>query len=232
MSSYAQMMDAKRFEGEVRSGFVCKVYGILSAQMALTVAICATMMFTPCLQKLAVSYLELGPWNMLISFVPSIMVLCCLMYKRKEYPQNYILLTVFTVVMAFPIGVTCALFQLAGQGILILEAFVLTAVVFLSLTAYALISKANFSYLGGFLSAGLTCMILVGFAGMFFPGLTNNILYPICGVLLFTGYILFDTWRIESQLDPDEYITGAIDLYLDILNLFLYILQILGSSRD
>jgi len=54
------------------------------------------------------------------------------------------------------------------------------------------------------------------------------------GAAIFSLYIVYDVWAISQRLSPDEYITAAISLYLDIVNLFLHILQILAqlSSRD
>lgn len=55
---------------------------------------------------------------------------------------------------------------------------------------------------------------------MFFPfSKTFELIYAIAGCLLFTGYIVFDTYTINSRLSPDEYIFGAISLYLDFINL-------------
>ena len=64
-----------------------------------------------------------------------------------------------------------------------------------------------------------------------FSLLQVHFLYSACGALLFVGFILYDTSNILRNLSYDDYIIGAIQLYLDILNLFLYILQLL-SSRD
>ena len=53
----------------------------------------------------------------------------------------------------------------------------------------------------------------------------------LTGALLFCAWIIFDTWKISSVLGYDDYIIASIELYLDILNLFLFVLQLLGGGR-
>jgi len=74
---------------------------------------------------------------------------------------------------------------------------------------------------------GLTCF---GFLSAIFPSLRMGVagmMYSAGGALIFCGYIVFDTWRILHQIQPDDYVEAAIQLYLDIVNLFLHILEIL-----
>lgn len=61
---------------------------------------------------------------------------------------------------------------------------------------------------------------MTGLVGIFIPfGKTMDLLYAIGGTLLFSGYIVYDTYIINAKLSPDEYIMGAISLYLDFINL-------------
>jgi protein lifeguard len=74
---------------------------------------------------------------------------------------------------------------------------------------------------------------MTGLVGMFIPFSSNlNLIYAIGGTLLFSGYIVYDTYLINGRLSPDEYIMGAISLYLDFVNLFLSILRLLSSLQD
>ena len=65
---------------------------------------------------------------------------------------------------------------------------------------------------------------------MFFPALAGGA-YSLFGALLFSGFIIFDTWQITERFGYDDHILASITLYLDILNLFLYILQFLSRDR-
>jgi FtsH-binding integral membrane protein len=111
-------------------------------------------------------------------------------------------------------------------------------------------SKYDFSGMGpwlfgGLLALGRSCAILhpeppskslavmTGFVGAFIPfSSTLNLIYAIGGTLLFSGYIVYDTYLINRRLSPDEYILGAISLYLDFINLFLNILRLLSNMQD
>lgn len=212
---------------EIRAGFIRKVYGILSAQMGLTVTFCAACMLVGPLRH-AVIRLYSIPGMQFGVFIPTICVLCALMKYKSEHPLNYQLLAAFTVLMALPLGFTCAVYYTAGLGILILQAAVLTFGCFGGLTAYAMYSGKDFGWMGGGLSAGLFGLMLCGFLGSIF-GFGGGLLFSAFGALLFCGYIVYDTWRVMEVYGCDDAIVASIDLYLDIVNLFLYILEILSS---
>lgn len=74
---------------------------------------------------------------------------------------------------------------------------------------------------------------MTGFVGVFIPfSSTLNLIFAMLGTLLFSGYIVYDTYLINNRLSPDEYIMGSISLYLDFINLFLNILRLLSNMQD
>ena len=114
----------------------------------------------------------------------------------------------------------------------VLEAFVLCITLFLALTLYACQSKRNFGFMGAGLFAGLWVMIAWGFLQMFFGsylGGAGRTVWALCGSLLFCGFIIYDTNEIMKHYGVDDYIIAAIELYLDVINLFLYLLQLLSA---
>ena len=76
----------------------------------------------------------------------------------------------------------------------------------------------------------LTYLLLGFFCSLF--GFSTNGLYSWLGTLVFCGYVVIDTQMIMNKFGVDDYIIAAIELYLDILNLFLYILSILSESNS
>merc|ERR1712070_1065507 len=120
-------------------------------------------------------------------------------------------------------------------GVQILLAAGISTCTFLLLTLYTMCSRHDFEFLGSFLFAAVNllliwgCVLGFGYGVLgYSPGL--DMAYGVVGSLVFCGYIVFDTHMIVAKLGVDDYIIASIELYLDIINLFLYILRILGSS--
>jgi len=115
-----------------------------------------------------------------------------------------------------------------GMGKVVLQALMLTASVFIALTSYVMVTKKDFSFLGGGLFAALLVLIVWGFLNSFFDfGLGGRMVFSLIGALVFCGYILYDTSLVMHHFGPDDYIPAAVTLYLDIINLFLYLLELL-----
>lgn len=207
----------------IRMGFLRKVYGILTAQLFLTTIISSAAMFTPLIRF----YINENHWMVLVAFLLSIILLIALMVKRRETPTNYLLLTAFTAVEAYTVAVTVTFYdQLA-----VLQAFFLTLCVVISLTLYTFQSKYDVSSWGGGLFS-ILCVLSVAMILQMFTGSTQmELLLSVGGAILFSFFIIYDTHMIMHRLSPEEYILASIDLYLDIINLFLHILRILSQSR-
>lgn len=114
---------------------------------------------------------------------------------------------------------------------LIMMAFGTTAAVFLGLSGYALTTRKDFSFMGGFLVVGLVVAIVGMLAAMFFsiPGLQLAISAVV--VLLMAGFILYDTSQMVHGYQ-DNYIMMTVALYLDIYNMFVNLLAIFGLAGD
>ena len=113
------------------------------------------------------------------------------------------------------------------------EAFALTAITFVGLSLYVVYSKKDFSFMSGFLMAGLIVIIVGGLINMFFIGSIGMHFVISCGsVLLFSGFILYDTSNILRYYGTDEHVSATLALYLDVLNLFIALLSILGIMRN
>ena len=209
---------------EVKAGFIRKVYGILSIQLLFTVASSALFMFHEPTRMFV-----LHNQGMLFgaSLAPFGFLLALYCYKDR-HPLNLGLLGGFTISITYTVGVVCAMYYQSGMGLVVLQALVLTAAVFVSLTTYVLVTKKDFSFLGGGLFAGLIILIVWSLLNSLFDfGLGGRMFFSLMGALLFVGYILYDTSLLIHHLGPDDYIIAAVTLYLDIVNLFLYLLEML-----
>lgn len=221
-------------EEQVRRGFVRKVYGILSAQLLLTTAIAA---------PIAVGGRTLvaqNPWLPILSSVLLLVTmcsLCCCSSAMKVYPYNYLMLFGITVAMSLMTGLASA--QYTWQSVVL--AFAITSCVFLVLTALAAFTSIDFTGMGVYLYAGLAslfCFSMV-LSILILCGVQVKaalMLYNLIGVVLFTFYIVYDTQLIlggkhKQQFAIDDYAFAALNIYLDIINMFLYILELVGERK-
>lgn len=76
----------------------------------------------------------------------------------------------------------------------------------------------------------LGALVLWGLFALIF-GVQTGYIYALLGCIIFSAYILFDTWLIMDKLNPHEHVIAAIMLYLDIINLFLYLLRLLSEMQ-
>ncbi len=124
------------------------------------------------------------------------------------------------------------LFMEQRQPGLIAQTGLLTGSTFAVLTGYAFVSRRDFSAWGGFLTTGLWVLIGTSLLNLFFRNAVADLWIAGVGTLLFSGLLVFDTWRLRNVYGPDEYVPAAIQIYLDLLNLFLFIFRLLGGRRD
>jgi modulator of FtsH protease len=163
----------------------------------------------------------------LIPFAPLLMA----QRTARTFPANVGFMFLFTFLEGLWLAPFLALAERGHPGI-IREAAMLTGAAFGTLTLYALVSRRDFSAWFGFFFTGLVVVLLAGLLNMFVLHSTGVDLW-LAGavVLVFSGLLVFDTWRLRNVYGPDDYIPAAINIYLDLLNLFVAIIRILGGGR-
>ncbi|XP_015114894.1 protein lifeguard 4 [Diachasma alloeum] len=208
---------------KIRMAFLRKVYGLISMQLLLTVAIAVVFVVCQPVQY----FVHEKPWVIGIPSIASMVILIALHCKRKDHPANLILLCIFTVLQAFSIGSIVTFFD----ANVVLEAIFITMAIVIGLTVYTFQSKRDFSFLGFGLFAGLFALLVGGLVQIYVQSSLMEIAMGIAGAVLFALFIIYDTHNLMNNLSPEEYILAAINIYLDILNLFLYILRALAARR-
>ncbi len=118
-----------------------------------------------------------------------------------------------------------------GGGEVVAMAFGGTALIFFGLSAWVLTSKRDFSFMGGFLFAGMIVALLAGLAAVFFQMLDLSLAVSAAVVLLMSGMILFETSRIVNGGETN-YILATVSLFVSIFNLFTSLLQLLGFMNS
>jgi len=219
-------------EKSVRLGFIRKVYSILSVQLVITMAIIGIFTLES-VKAYSQGHPELWILAMVIMFVSLITLACCEGVRRKT-PHNFIFLGLFTLAEGFMLGTVTARYR-ADE---VLMAVGVCAAITLALTIFAFQTKIDFTAMGGVLIAVLVCFVLFGLIAAFFPASrTLNLVYAGIGTIIFSLYIVYDTQLMvggshKYSLSPEEYVFASLNLYLDIVNLFMYILSIIGNSRS
>ncbi|KAI9281936.1 inhibitor of apoptosis-promoting Bax1-domain-containing protein [Sporodiniella umbellata] len=208
---------------EIRLQFVRKVYTILATQVLGTTALSALYMYNDSIK----SWVQASQWLVIVSSLGAMGVLFALFWKSRSYPLNYGLLTLFTVLESHAVGTIVTFYSQT----LVLKALLITLGVFIGLTLFTLQSKWDFSGLAPFLFAGVSILFVIGIIQMFFPFSKGfELAVAIGAVVIFSGYILFDTYLIFNKYSPEDYIIASVSLYIDIINLFLRILEILNLT--
>jgi len=118
-----------------------------------------------------------------------------------------------------------------GGDELIMTALGGTGVIFLGLSGYALTSRKDFSFMGGFLMVGILVAFLAGIGAMIFSMPILSLAVSGMFILLMSGLILYQTSQIIHGGETN-YIMATVTLYISIYNMFLSLLHILGAMRD
>ncbi|WP_076537875.1 Bax inhibitor-1/YccA family protein [Shewanella sp. UCD-KL21] len=120
---------------------------------------------------------------------------------------------------------------LANGPELIMQAFGLTSVIFISLSAYAITTKKDFNFMGSFLFAGLIVVIGASLINMFVGNSVAFMAIQAAVAMLMVGLILYDTSRIVNGGETN-YIRATISLFLNFINLFMALLHLMGMGND
>ncbi|MCL1632237.1 Bax inhibitor-1/YccA family protein [Sporolactobacillus sp. CPB3-1] len=163
-------------------------------------------------------------------FLVELGMIFMMMFVRKRKAVGYLLMYGFMLISGVTLYSAISYYVSLLGASLVLQAFTVTTVSFGAIAIYAMVSKRDFSFLGGFLFIGLIALVVLQLFTFFFPvsSMTMQI-YSGIGILIFVGYTLFDFSRLTVHGFTDEDIPMiVVSIYLDFINLFLYILQFIG----
>ena len=209
--------------GAERATLVRRTYSLVFASILVTIAGTAYAMTNQGMMDAVRAH----PWIMLAcTFVPLILS----QVSRNSFPQNIGFVFLFTFAMGLYQAPFVAMAERASPGIA-LQAGLLTFAAFGTLTAYAFFSRRDFSAWGSFLTTGVIVLLVV-LVIMGFTGSSAGYTWVAgIGVLIFSGLLVFDTWRMRNVYGPDDYVMAAVSIYLDLLNMFMFILSLLSGGR-
>lgn len=177
------------------------------------------------------------PFLVYIGSVIGSFIMLFILNRKQNSAAALPLVFLFTGMMGFGLGPLLNHYLgMANGGDIVMTALGMTALTFLGLSAYVMTSKKDFSFMGGFLSAGLMvgliAMVALFVLPMFGVDVSGmHMAFSAFIVLLMAGFILYDTSNIVNG-HYTNYIMATVSLYLNIYNLFVHMLALAGISMD
>jgi len=215
----------------VRRVFIRKVFGILSLQLLVTFGVVCLFTFN----KTTKDYIRQNSWSYYIAygvFFVVYMVLICGESIRRKHPHNIILLSIFTLALSYMAGTISSFYDTQSVAVCL----GVTVLVCFAVTLFSIQTKFDITKCAGVLFVMSLVFMLFGFITIFTYHLSwyIHIVYGCLGALLFTVFLAFDVQMVmggrKFELGPEEHILGALHLYIDVVYIFLFLLQIFGRS--
>jgi modulator of FtsH protease len=212
--------------GTERATLVRRTYGLVFLSVITTIFGVAFASSQPVLQD-AVRQHPFIAFACL--FAPLIMA----QRSAREFPKNLVLTFLFTFIEGIYIAPFMLLAERAAPGVLG-EAGLLTFGAFGVLSLYAVTSRRDFSAWGSFFIVGLVVLFIAFLLNMWIGSAAGGLWISAIGVMVMSGLLVFDTWRItrSGMYGQDDYVLAAVSIYLDLLNMFLFIVSLLGGGRS
>lgn len=219
--SYAPAVQVR--SGVERATLVRRTYGLVFLSVVVTMLGSAFAFTQPALMGAVIQH----PF---ITFIAMFIPLMMAQRAAREFPKNVILTLLFTFIEGIWLAPFLALTERNAPGA-VMSAAALTLVAFGGLTLYALVSRRDFSAWGSFFIIGLLVLFVAIIINAFVASAAAGVWIAMIGVLIFSGLLVFDTWRFlrSGTFGPDDYVIAAVQIYLDLLNMFIFILSLLGN---
>ena len=218
-----------------------KVYGLMSVAMVVTGGVAWAVGTSDALLSVFRDPITLQP-NILgwvVMFAPLAMVFAfSAMINRLSAAAAQLFFYAFAAVM----GLSLAWIFKVFTGVSIAQTFLITAIAFAGLSLYGYVTKRDLSAMGAFLVMGLIGLIVASILNIFIGSSGLAFAISVIGVLIFAGLTAWDTQNIKNTyiqhaaaMDQEwlgkAAIMGALNLYLDFINLFMFLLQFLGNRE-
>ena len=230
ISPYNQLCNIKN-----RNPFIRKVYTNLSIMWFFISTVCYGFIYNEKMNTFANS--DEASKLMIFAYIAlflSVLLPICFESLVKTSPSDYFILFIYTATEAYILGIVCArnniqaVFLAAGT----------TLVITIAMTLFACQTKYDCTGSGGFLLTALCGIIAINIINIFVKSSTVHLWAACASVVMFSAYLVYDTQLIvggshkKYQFSTDDHVLATISIHLDMVNLFLNILQILSSSND
>jgi uncharacterized protein len=227
----SEVMNLSVAEIEERT-FIGKVYRWMGLGLLLTALTAYFVVNSEFVYTLASNSILF--WGLLIAELGLVVYLSARIQKMSAETA-----TAAFIVYSVLNGVTLSLILLVYTGASVASTFMTTALTFGAMSAYGYFTKRDLTSMRSYLMMGLVGLIIASVINMFWANSTMYWIISYAGVLLFVGLTAYDTQKIKKmgkvvegvQTTQKMAILGALTLYLDFINLFLFLLRILGNRK-
>jgi FtsH-binding integral membrane protein len=211
--------------GAERATLVKRTYGLVFLSVLVTMAGAAFTFTQPALMQAVAQHYIIG-------FLCVLAPLFLAQRSARVFPTNI----AFTFLFAFAEGVYLApilyLSEARTPGV-IGQAGLLTFVAFGALDVVRSAQQTRFQRVGQLLHGRTRRLIVASIINIFVASVAGSMWIAAIGVLIFSGLLVFDTWRLlrSGQLGQDDYVLATVSIYLDLLNMFMFILRLLSGGN-
>lgn len=173
-------------------------------------------------------FLNMPPMTYLISVIGGMVIAMFVLPRFANSTAGIGIVFLITGLLGFGLGPILTMYaSLPNGNNIITISLAGTGVIFMGLSVYALVTRKDFSFLGGFLMVGFLLILLAALANIFLQIPAMSLMISAAVILIMSGFILYDTSRIIHGGETN-YVLATIGLYMTIFNIFISLLQILG----
>ncbi|KAM5211068.1 protein lifeguard 1 [Hipposideros larvatus] len=215
----------------IRQAFIRKVFLVLTLQLSVTLSTVAVFTFV----KEVKGFVQHNVWTYYVSyavFFISLIVLSCCGDFRRKHPWNLVALSILTVSLSYMVGMIASFYNTEA----VIMAVGITTTVCFTVVIFSMQTRYDFTSCMGVLLVSMVVLVVFALLCIFIRSRILEIVYASLGALLFTCFLAVDTQLLlgnkQLSLSPEEYVFAALNLYTDIINIFLYILTIIGRAKE
>ena len=232
MDNYSRPVRREVHDVAQVNGFLSKMYGYMGLAVLVS-AIAAFLTMTVFRSAVA----QMPPAMMwVILFVPIGLSLGISFKATRNPVAGFIMLMILAIIYGFEFALLAGYYTQAQIG----TAFVSSAAVFGAMAIFGTFTKKNLNNLGSYMGAALIGLFVAMIVNMFLRNSMATFVFSIIGVVIFTGLTAYDAQKMKaiydnygSQVSNNGLaVLGALQLYLDFVNIFLFLLQIFGMGDN
>jgi len=217
--------------GSIRKNFAQKVFSIVAVQLTITLGFVALFTF----HQGALAYAYNNQWLLTLSMISTVgltLVMSFSQAARRQAPMNMILLGAYTVSQGFLVGIISSFYRVDE----VIYALGITCAIVFGLTIYATTTKEDFTMKGGMMLSAIMALSIGSLVSIFYRGEFFHFMLAVAGAGVFSMYIIYDLQMImgdrKLNISPEEYIFAALNLYVDIIRIFMELLKILRYLNE